>query len=282
MMKKTIWPAAICLILILPALHANPKKDIKLTLVEKQVQDLSPSGLKLVFYVNLSNTSSDSYYLSGYMYQFLIGQDDYVNLSLPMDQGLQVPAGQDTMIAIPVKITYDLLFREIPETADKDMVQCFMRGELGFSDGRRERGRIPFSFSGEFPIFKEPQVRLDAVHVKTLTVGGADLSFEVTFSNPNGFELMVDGIIYSVKIGGHSINDGRIEGDKNIPKRGEKKFSLPVLINFYEVGKDVHALLQQDSAACSFKGEMKLRTIWGRLSLPYNFSDRAAIRKGDR
>jgi LEA14-like dessication related protein len=282
MMKKTIWLAVICLSLIFPALNANPQKNIKLTLAEKQVQDLSPSGLKLVFYVNLSNSSSDTYYLSGYSYQFLVGQDEYVHLSVPLDPGLQVPAVQDTMIAIPVKITYELLFRAVPEFSGKDMIQCFIRGDLGFSDERRERGRIPFSFSGEFPIFKEPQVRLDALNINTLTIGGADLDFEVTFSNPNNFELMVDEITYSVKIGGHAIHQSRIQGDKNIPKRDEKKFFLPTLVNFYDVGKDVYALLQQDNAACSFRGEMKLRTIWGRISLPYDFSDNAPIQIGDR
>ena len=282
MMKRMIWTLAICMGLIIPRLHANPQKDIKLTLVEKQVQDLSPDGLKLVFYVNLNNTSSDTYYLSGYNYQFLIGQDEYVNLSVPLEPGLQVPAVQDTMIALPVKITYDLMFRAVPETADMDMIQCFIRGELGFSDNRRERGRIPFSFSGEFPIFKEPQVKLNAVKVNTLTIGGADLEFDVTFFNPNTFELMVDAITYSVKIGGHSINNGRIRGDKNIPKQGEKEFSLPALINFYEVGKDVYALLQQDSASCIFNGEMQLRTVWGRMTLPYEFSDTAAIHTEDK
>lgn len=269
--------AAILFAWILPAVSASPQRDIKMTLAEKQVQELSPSGLKLVFYVNLSNTSSNSYYLSGYSYQFMIGQDEYVSLSLPMDSGVQIPALQDTMIAIPVKITYDLLFGTIPETAGQDMVRCFIKGELAFSDARRERGRIPFSFRGEFPVFREPGVSLDAVIVKTLTVGGADISFEVTFTNPNQFELMVDEIIYSVKIGGHPINQDKITGDKNIPKGGDKAFSLPTLINFYEVGKDVYALLQQDKANCSFAGEIKLRTIWGRLTLPYVFKDSAPI-----
>ncbi len=277
MIKKTICAAVALSFMLIPAVKANPQKDIQLTLVEKQVQDLSSNGLKLVFYVDLTNSSTDTYYLSGYNYQFMIGQNEYLNLSLPLEPGLQVPAMQNTMVAIPVKITYDLLYRAVPEVRGRSMIQCFIRGELGFSDARRERGRIPFSFSGEFPIFKDPEVKLDAVHINTLTIGGADLSFEVTFMNPNDFELMVDAIEYSVKIGGHGINQGRIKGDKNIPKQGEKTFSLPALINFHEVGKDVYALLQQESVNCTFTGEMKLRTIWGLLSLPYEFSDNAAV-----
>ena len=279
MIKKIIGITTFLFFCFLPVISASPQKDITLTLVEKQIQELSPSGCKIVYYVNLSNASSKDYYLSGYKYQFMIGQDEYISLSQPMEPELRIPAVKDTMIAIPVKITYDLLFRSVPEAADKDMIQCFLAGELGFSDGRRERGRIPVSFKGEFPVFKAPSVHLNAIILKTLTVGGADLDFAATFSNPNGFELMVDAITYSVKIGGHEINHGRIKGDKNIPKKGEKKFQLPQLINFYEVGKDVYALLQQESASCSFNGVIKLRTIWGGLEVPFELTEKAPIRK---
>ncbi len=52
------------------SLFAGVKQDIKISLEEKQIQDLSPEGLTMVFYVNLTNASSRTYGLSGYHYRY--------------------------------------------------------------------------------------------------------------------------------------------------------------------------------------------------------------------
>ena len=152
-----------------------------------------------------------------------------------------------------------------------------MAGELKFSDGRREKGKIPFAFSGEFPIFKKPEIEFVSLHVNDMTIGGADLSFEVQFENKNGFELLVDSISYNLQLGEKPIGEGKISGDKSIKGRSAKIFSLPLLLNFSEVGKDVHSLLLQSSALCRFSGQMRVRTVWGSLNIPFDKRERISI-----
>ncbi len=110
-----------------------------------------------------------------------------------------------------------------------------------------------------------------------MTIGGADLSLEVRFANKNGFELFVDSISYRLHLRDKPIGEGKIGGDKNIDGRGAKVFSLPLLLNFFEVGKDVHDILRQDSVLCRFSGQLKVRTIWGRLMIPFEKSERVSI-----
>jgi LEA14-like dessication related protein len=105
-----------------------------------------------------------------------------------------------------------------------------------------------------------------------LTIGGSDLNLEIKLINLNGFELLVQRVSHEIKVGGRPIGAGNIGGDKSIPPHGEKVLQLPLLLNFFEVGKDVHAFLQRDLASCQFSGEIEIQTVWGRLIIPFDVS----------
>jgi LEA14-like dessication related protein len=269
----------VLIVLVLAIAHfsspASLDKDLKLEVREKGVRDFSLEGLTVVFYVNIANSSSNTYYLSGYEYRFLVDQKDYLQLRTGLEEGLLIKPKDETLIAFPVKITYENLFRVLPEVEKELRAACNLVGWAWFSDGRRDRGKLPLAFSGEFPIFKKPEVDFVRLRVKTLTIGGADIEFEIKVENKNRFELLVDRISYNLTLGEHPIREGTIAGDKNIEKQGEKIFALPFLLDFFDVGKGIYDLLQQPSASCLFSGEVEVQTVWGRLTIP--FEKRGAV-----
>ena len=267
------------LVLSQTVLSFSPEDDLQISLREKQVQELSPAGLKLVFYITIKNISSKTYYLSRYTYRFVVNQQEYLQMQTGLDNTIRINAGDETLIALPVKITYMLLFQAIPGLQNKSMAQCYLTGMLAFADKKKERGRLPFSFSGEFPLFKEPQLQLVGLTIKALTIGGADLSFELQIQNNNDFELLPERINYKVAVGGHPIGDDHVRGDKSVAAQGEKIFSLPFLLNFFEVGKDVYAFLQQDRVSCQLSGEIEIRTIWGRIVIPFDRDQHVSVKK---
>jgi LEA14-like dessication related protein len=116
-----------------------------------------------------------------------------------------------------------------------------------------------------------------ALKINSLTIGGSDLVCEVSVKNGNAFELLVDRITYDLRIGGHAIDKGNIKGDKNIEGRSEKIMNIPLLLNFFDVGKDVHGLLQKSAVNCSLKGELELRTAWGRITIPFDITEQVSI-----
>jgi len=279
MVKKICFYSAAFWVLLVLALNGGLKDDLQISLEDKVIKDLSPTGLSLVFYVKISNASKKTYELSGYSYRFVVNQKEYLRLNTSLDEMIQIDARKNSLIAIPVKVTYEHLFRTVSEVENKDKAMCYLMGELAFSEKGREKGRLSFAFSGEFPIFKKPDVKIIALKVNDLTIGGADINLHVKFSNQNGFELLVDRIDYEIKIGGHEIGKGQIDGDKNIEAYGEKDFSLPMLLNFFEVGKDIYAFLQQTSALCEFSGEVSIQTIWGMITVNYKEQEKVAIIK---
>ena len=280
-MKKAIFCSILLLVLSQTVLSFSPEDDLQISLREKQVQELSPAGLKLVFYITIKNISSKTYYLSRYTYRFVVNQQEYLQMQTSLDNTIRINAGDETLIALPVKITYRLLFQTIPGLQNRSRVQCYLTGMLAFADKKKERGRLPFSFSAEFPLFKEPQLQLVGLTIRALTIGGADLSFELQIQNNNDFELLPERINYKVAVGGHPIGDDHVRGDKSVAAQGEKIFSLPFLLNFFEVGKDVYAFLQQDRVSCQLSGEIEIRTIWGKIVIPFDRDQHVTVKKTD-
>jgi len=280
-MKKAIFCSILLLVLSQTVLSFSPEDDLQISLREKQVQELSPAGLKLVFYITIKNISSKTYYLSRYTYRFVVNQQEYLQMQTSLDNTIRINAGDETLIALPVKITYRLLFQTIPGLQNRSRVQCYLTGMLAFADKKKERGRLPFSFSAEFPLFKEPQLQLVGLTIRALTIGGADLSFELQIQNNNDFELLPERINYKVAVGGHPIGDDHVRGDKSVAAQGEKIFSLPFLLNFFEVGKDVYAFLRQDSVSCQLSGEIEIRTIWGKIVIPFDRDQHVTVKKTD-
>ncbi|MFC2169643.1 LEA type 2 family protein [Acidobacteriota bacterium] len=277
-MKKNICLLFVLFFVLEVGIFSAPlKNDIMLSLREKQIQDLSLTGLSLVFYVNISNLSSRPYTLSGYNYRFMVQETEYLRLQMPMEEGLRINAAAEVLIALPVKITYEHLFKAVNGVSDEVKAGCYLMGELLFSDGKKQRGGLPIAFSWEFPIFKRPEIELLTLETHDLTIGGADLSFEAKIKNKNGFDLIIDRISYSLALEGHKIDQGNIGGNKNIDQKGDKVFPLRILLNFFEVSKELHSRLQESVVLCQFSGEIEVKTAWGKTLISFDKSKRIPI-----
>jgi LEA14-like dessication related protein len=279
MKKKVIFLIVLLMVYVNFSLPASLAKDLKITVGEKRVRDFSLDGLTLVFYVNIANSSSKDYFLSGYEYRFIVNQMDYLQLQTELEEGIRIKARGETLVAFPIKITYENLFRTIPEMKNELHVICNLVGWARFSDVRRERGKLALAFTGDFPIFWKPELQLVRLQVNTLTIGGADIEFAVKFQNKNRFDLMVDRISYTLILAGYIIEKGTIAGDKNIDKKGEKFFSLPLLLDFFDVGKEVYNVLDKSSTQSRFFGIVEVQTVWGRLTIPFDKQELLTIKR---
>lgn len=279
-LQKTILKLSLAFwilgILVAPG---SSKQDLSISLQDKVIQGINSQGLTLAFYCSIKNSSSSPYYLVRYDYRVMIIGTEYLNLQPALDEPLRINPQGETLVSLPLKIAYSLLFQAFPWMEVEDRVPCYLIGNMVFESEKRKEVKIPFSFSGEFPIFRDPELELHALQVKDLTIGGADLTFEFKFSSQNGFELLVDRIFYKLIFGERTVAEGDVKGDKNIPARGEKVFSLSLLLNFFEVGKEVYDALKLPSTLCRFSGEIEVNTIWGRLKVPFDRSEKISIVK---
>ncbi|TFG56868.1 MAG: hypothetical protein E4H35_04410, partial [Candidatus Aminicenantes bacterium] len=239
------------------------KDDIVVALKDKVIRNLSSSGLTLAFHIGLTNPSSASRELVRYRYRVTINQREFLNMTVPLDEPLTVPPNGETLIALPVKISYDLLRAAVGPVEGQAL--CDIVGDMFFQNDRKKEQRAPFAFSGEFPIFLDPEIEVLPLKVNDLTVGGADVVFRPRFRNPNGYELLVDKISFALFFGDREVLSGPIPGDKNLPRAGERTFALPFLLDFFEIGEKMREDFQKDEIPCRFTGEIEVMSVWGRL-----------------
>ena len=96
--------------------------------------------------------------------------------------------------------------------------------------------------------------------------------FHVKIKNSNGFNLRIHKITYTLKLDGITVDEGQIEGDKNIETQGEKDFALHLLLNFFDVGKELYPVLQKSDVGATFSGEIGILTNRGRLQIPFSIN----------
>jgi hypothetical protein len=86
----------------------------------------------------------------------------------------------------------------------------------------------------------------------------------------NGYELIVDVIDFELYFSGHLVLSGPILGDKSLPHTGEKTFSLPFLLDFFEAGEDIREGFAKDEFPCRFTGRIEIASAWGRLIIRFD------------
>jgi len=247
---------------------AAARDEVAVTLKDRVIKNLSSQGLTLAFHLGLANPASAPRQLVRYRYRVTINQKQFLNMTIALDEPLTVPADGEALVALPVKVSYDLLTAAVGPVEEKAI--CDIVGDMYFLTERKKEQRVPIAFSGEFPIFKDPEVEWLPLKVNDLTVGGADVVFRPLFRNLNGYELLVDEIRFQLFFGGMVALSGLIPGDKSLPQAGEKTFALPFLLDFFEAGEELRENFRKDEFPCRFAGEIEVTSVWGRLVIRFD------------
>jgi LEA14-like dessication related protein len=262
------------------AFPSNPQKyDVELSLKEKKVSDLSSQGLTLAFHVDMANTLTAPLALVRYDYRVMIDEAEFLDLQMELDEPLRIEPRSRLLIALPVKITYEYLFRTAPAVQQRDQAVCTLTGGLTFQDERKKEKRVPLACSGDFPIFRGLDIRIQPIVAKDLTVGGADLIFKAALRNPNGFAIRIEKITHKLALVGVNVAAGIAAQGIALDGRGEKTFEIPLLLDFFEIGKIVYDGLEQPPVAVRFSGEAEIGTPWGNFKIPLDKSDKIAVQK---
>jgi LEA14-like dessication related protein len=280
-LKAGFVPAALLIALLLPAAGraAVQKYDVEISVRERIARDVSLESATLVFILDLKSVSAGTEALARYDYRVVIGQTEYIKTEIGLDVPISIPAKGETSIAFPVKFTYAYLYANVAEARDRDRIECNLVGGLTFLDEKRREKRVPIAFSGDFPIFRGFDVKGLPFEARDLTMGGADLTFRAALINPNGFPLNAERVAYKVSVADKIIAEGTIRNAGVIEARGEKGVSLPLLLDFWEIGKDVAVAFDNPPVAVRFQGEVEAVWDWGRIVLPFDRIEKVPVKK---
>lgn len=271
----------VALLLFLPTAGGD-KKNLTVSLERREIRDLTGQGLVLNFFIKVANVSDSPFFLEQVDYRVVVQEKDYFSLKTTLDEPIFVPARGGTSILLPVRITYPLLFEAVPGLEKEFRVSSYVTGLMMFSDGRRIREKLPFAFSADFPIFRELEAEIDPLEVNALSLGGAEFTFTFALKNPNGFDLEVERACYGLKLEGREVAGGELLAGARIESQNRKKVSLLLTLDFFELGRDLQAVLEQPAAECEFVVELDASSVWGRVKVEVSRKGVVTIeKKGD-
>jgi LEA14-like dessication related protein len=252
--------------------EALAKKDLQLSLQDRKISELKPSGLTLSFFARLDNSSEKKYFLVSYQYEVLVNQKEYLRQQVALDEPIEILPGEATSIHFPLKINYQYLSPLLTE-GQKQAV-CQVSGEMYFVDEKKKTGKIPFDFLMGFPLFKFPEISFLPLSVKDLTLGGAEFSFGFQVKNENSFDLLIQKIWLELNLGSTSIFRGEVPGDKTLAAAQIKDFSIPLMLDFFELGQNIRESFQKDSILFTLKAIFEVDSAWGLLTFSLEKQDR--------
>ena len=272
--KRLLAILACCLLAAVIIPGASPAKKIAISLDRKEIRQMDAAGLVLVFYLQIANSERTAYTLIEYDYRVVVQDRDYFALRTALEEPIAVPAEAATRISMPLKITYPDLLERIPAAASGPKSLCYVIGEMVFADSRGRQEKVPFAFSGEFPIFRQIEAEIRPLEVKTLTIGGADFTVAFVLRNMNSFEMILGRLTYRLDLEGRTVAQGTIAPGKRIESQGEISLSLPHMLEFFEVGRDVFDIMQKPSSSGELIIKARADSIWGEIEV-------SPVQKGD-
>ncbi len=252
------------------SLQSSVKKELDITLEAKKIEGLSPSGLTLYFLFRVVNNSSAEYKLSRTTTRVMVNQNEFFRLDTPVDPPLAVPASSATTIAAPVKITYDYLFKAIPSLQQEEVFTCALTGFFTFLDARRREVKLPIAATANFPLFRSFDLEIHPLQVKEISVGGAELVFSASIINKMATTWILRSLRYRLEIAQHEVGQQQELAENSWGPQEAKELTVPVLLDFFELGSELYTLLNEKEVEVAVTGEMVVESEWGKFLLPFS------------
>jgi len=254
-------------------------KKPEVDFVGAKLSNLSFDAADLLFDLKIRNPNAVGLKMAGFDYDLLINGNSFLNGK--QDRNVEIGAGGESTVQVPLRLGYLNLYQTFQSLRDQDA--STYQVNFGFSFDVPVLGvvNIPVSKSGELPLLKLPKVKLEALKVGRLSLTNSELLLSVKLDNPNAFSMLLDQFQYQFDVSGRSWFSGDSRDSVQIPEKGESLISIPVSINFLEVGRAAYQLITGDSDLdYQFGGEIDLDTsvpLLGRVSLPFDHSGKIKV-----
>lgn len=207
--------------------------------------------------------------------QYRLSIEDNLVTEGVLNKGVSLKAGGSRSIDLPVHINLMDLFRSANALAAKTEVPYSLNGSfnvMGFD--------IPYENKGRISLPDFPEISLDSVRISRLDLSGAEMAVILSIANPNRFSINLDGLRYSMDIGGMRFVSGEKDNVPEIEPSGQESITIPVGVDFINMGRAAMNLLSGNTAPFQLSGAMRFRLPGGGTEiLEYSSSGETEIRR---
>lgn len=84
--------------------------------------------------------------------------------------------------------------------------------------------------------FEEPTITLKEIHVRQISLTDASLVFVAEIQNPNGYELRLKSLDYTVHLDGRESGGGSLQKEISVPASSSAPVEIPITARFGSLG----------------------------------------------
>lgn len=257
----------------------NAKKVLEVNKPTAKVESVKLTGLDfqtldLAFDIALDNPNPVSLQLGGLDYNLKLAGESF--LKGVQNESLNMAASGTSHVQLPLSLNFNDLYKTFQTLGQRDTIPYELDLGLKLDIPILGQMRFPVQKSGEFPVPRPPRIALADMRVSSMSLLGAELDLVFEVDNPNTFSLALDRLNYALSVNGQpwvktgAANIGRINAN------GVSRITLPVKLNFSEVGMGIYTALNSGKGLnYSVKGLLDATSsnaFVGAFQLPFDNS----------
>lgn len=210
-----------------------------------KITALSLDQADLLFDIKISNPNSININLAGFDYDLLLNKASF--LKGTQNKTVNIAAHASSKIQLPLSLRYEDIYKTFKSLSKKDKINYVLKLGLSFDLPVLGTVRVPIETKGSVPTIKLPAVSVKALKLNNLAFTGADLQLNLQIKNPNTFALNLNHFNYAFVVDGQKWIEGQEKKQISVSKKGKKTLSIPIKLNFLEIGHSVMNLISGSS-----------------------------------
>lgn len=214
-------------------------------LVQMQITRLTTERADMQMNMVIDNPAPVGLHIDSLYYIVSIEDNEVVESTYP--DAVQIEANDTTTISLPLTIYYDTLQSVLHalEQQGKDSVIYKMNATI-FSDmDIIPKNKFEVEVEKLLPLIRPPEIDVTDLSVEDLDFSGATIVVEALVNNKNVFPFGFEDMYYSLQIEDNEAIEGNKPGVVNIPAKDTTQVTIPVEIDFKEMGKGLIDLIRK-------------------------------------
>jgi LEA14-like dessication related protein len=242
----------------------------KLTFRSVNVRDLDLEGATLAFDFDVQNENGFGLSVARIAYALDV---EGTRLDGTAPGGLKLPARAKA----PLTLTAHLRYRDLPTLAalvgKKDAVRYKLSGNVGVETPLGVLD-LPVSHEDRLDLPRLPQLALDGVSVRSVSLTRLSLEVRVRMTNPNAFPLPAGHLDAALSLGGAEVARVDERTLAAVPGKASAVAAIPISLDLGDAGRAALDLSRGAPVQVNLRGEARV----GGLTLPLSLAEKLVAR----
>lgn len=244
-----------------------------------KLNGLSFDQIDLLFDVKITNPNPVGVKLASFDYDFFVNENHF--LGGKQEEGFEISSQGESTVQIPITIQFQEIYGTFKNLQSRDSTSYELKSGFAFDIPVLGEKQVNVSKGGAIPLLKLPRLSIESLKLNNLSLTSADLQLNLNLSNPNAISFVLENIDYRLDINNQNWLNGKSEKMLEIPKNDQSRLSIPVSLNFLQIGQSAYQILKNDQPLdYHFKGTFDLESslpLLGKVTLPFDRSGQINI-----